>query len=193
MQRKRQCPTFCGDGSAGSDGKRGGAPDPGTCGVEAPLPMLQWHNPTAAFGQSQPRQDGEHGRTPVVHGARLPCQLFTMCGRPLGSNGRAAGFDGGAAATVASRLRSSALCRLAPLPASLRMLDGLLAVRGIVVGHGRAATRIKQRRCALRVGRAWANRTRRSLPAAGDMRRLDAGILTISGVKHWPRRAAAEE
>ncbi len=70
-------------------------------------------------------------------------------------------------------------------PPSLRMVDELLAARGIVAGHD--ATR----RWSLKFGRAFANQVRRKLPAAGDKWRLDKAVLTISGVKHCKRCSAA--
>jgi len=69
-------------------------------------------------------------------------------------------------------------------PLSLRMVDELLAARGIVVSHETV------RQWALKFGQAFANQVRRRLPAAGDKWHLDEVVLTIAGVKHWMWRAA---
>jgi len=45
------------------------------------------------------------------------------------------------------------------------------------------------RQWALKFGQSFANQIRRRLPAAGDKWHLDQVVLTISGVKHWLRRA----
>jgi len=66
---------------------------------------------------------------------------------------------------------------------SLRMVDELLASRGIMVSHETV------RQWALKFGQAFANRVRRRLPAAGDKWHLDEVVLTIAGVKHWLWRA----
>ena len=68
-------------------------------------------------------------------------------------------------------------------PLSLRMVDELLAVRGIVVSYETV------RQWALKFGQALANQIRRRLPAAGDKWHLDEVVLTIAGVKHWLWRA----
>ena len=69
------------------------------------------------------------------------------------------------------------------LPLSLRMVDELLAARGIIVSHETV------RQWALKFGQAFANQIRRRLPAAGDKWHLDEVVLTISGVRHWLWRA----
>ena len=68
-------------------------------------------------------------------------------------------------------------------PLSLRMVDELLAARGIIVSHETV------RQWALKFGQAFANQVRRRLPAAGDKWHLDEVVLTIAGVKHWLWRA----
>jgi len=68
-------------------------------------------------------------------------------------------------------------------PLSLRMVDELLATRGIVVSHEIV------RHWALKFGQAFANQIRRRLPAAGDKWHLDEVVITFSGVKHWLWRA----
>jgi len=68
-------------------------------------------------------------------------------------------------------------------PLSLRMMDELLAARGIIVSHETV------RQWALKFGQAFANQVRRRLPAAGDKWHMDEVVLTIAGVKHWLWRA----
>ncbi len=68
-------------------------------------------------------------------------------------------------------------------PLSLRMVDELLAARGIVVSHETV------RQWALKFGQSFANQIRRRLPAAGDKWHLDEVVLMIAGVKHWLWRA----
>ena len=68
-------------------------------------------------------------------------------------------------------------------PLSLRMVDELLAARGIVVSYETV------RQWALKFGQAFANQIRRRLPAAGDKWHLDEVVIMISGVKHWLWRA----
>ena len=68
-------------------------------------------------------------------------------------------------------------------PLSLRMVDELLAARGILVSHETV------RQWALKFGQEFANQIRRRLPAAGDKWHLDEVVLTIAGVKHWLWRA----
>ncbi len=52
-------------------------------------------------------------------------------------------------------------------PLSLRMVDELLAARGIIVSHETV------RQWALKFGQVFANQTRRRLPAAGDKWHMD--------------------
>ncbi len=68
-------------------------------------------------------------------------------------------------------------------PLSLRMVDELLAARGILVSHETV------RQWAMEFGQAFANQVRRRLPAAGDKWHLDEVVLTIAGAKHWLWRA----
>jgi len=68
-------------------------------------------------------------------------------------------------------------------PLSLRMVDELLATRGVIVSHETV------RHWALKFGQAFANQIRRRLPAAGDKWHMDEVVITISGVKHWLWRA----
>src|SRR3978361_1169558 len=68
-------------------------------------------------------------------------------------------------------------------PLSLRMVDELLAARGIIVSYETV------RQWALKFGQVFANQIRRRLPAAGDTWHMDEVVITISGVKHWLWRA----
>src|SRR3712207_5350870 len=68
-------------------------------------------------------------------------------------------------------------------PLSLRMVEEMLAGRGIVVSHETV------RRWALKFGQEFANRVRRRLPCPGDKWHLDEVAIRIAGVRHWPWRA----
>src|ERR687894_246594 len=68
-------------------------------------------------------------------------------------------------------------------PLSLRMVEEMLAARGIVVSHETV------RRWALKFGQDFAGRIRRRLPRAGDKWHLDEVAIKIAGVKHWLWRA----
>src|SRR5918993_2084083 len=68
-------------------------------------------------------------------------------------------------------------------PLSLRMVEEMLAARGIVVSHETV------RQWALKFGRDFANRIRRRLPQAGDKWHLDEVAIKIAGVTHWLWRA----
>jgi len=72
-------------------------------------------------------------------------------------------------------------------PLSLRMVDELLAARGIIVSHETV------RQWARKFGQVFANQIRRRLPAAGDKWHLDEVVLTIAGVKHWLWRAVDQD
>src|SRR3954463_2030749 len=72
-------------------------------------------------------------------------------------------------------------------PLSLHHVDEILAARGIVVSH----ETVQQR--ALKVGQAFAIRTRRWLPRAGDKWHLDEVAVKSAGVKHWLRRAMDQD
>ena len=64
-------------------------------------------------------------------------------------------------------------------PLSLRMVEELLAARGIIVSH----ETVRQR--ARKFGQAFANLIRRRLPSAGDKWHLDEVVIMVAGVKHW--------
>ena len=68
-------------------------------------------------------------------------------------------------------------------PLSWRMVDELLAARGIIVSHETV------RQWVLKFGQVFANQIRCRLPAAGDKEHLDEVVITIAGVKHWLWRA----
>jgi putative transposase len=68
-------------------------------------------------------------------------------------------------------------------PLSLRMVEEMLAARGILVSHETI------RQWALKFGQSFANRIRRRLPAPGDKWHLDEVVITIAGQKHWLWRA----
>src|SRR3712207_6379156 len=68
-------------------------------------------------------------------------------------------------------------------PLSLRMVEEMLAARGVVVSHETV------RRWALKFGQGFADRIRRRLPHAGDKWHLDEVAIKIAGVQHWLWRA----
>ena len=68
-------------------------------------------------------------------------------------------------------------------PLGLRMVEELLAARGIIVSHETV------RQWSLKFGQHFANQIRRRLPRVGDKWHLDEVVLKIAGVKHWLWRA----
>src|SRR6478752_3207872 len=68
-------------------------------------------------------------------------------------------------------------------PLGLRMVEEMLAARGILVSHETI------RQWALKFGQEFANRIRRRLPCAGDKWHLDEVAIKIAGVQHWLWRA----
>ena len=68
-------------------------------------------------------------------------------------------------------------------PLGLRMVEELLAARGIIVSHETV------RQWARKFGQPFANQIRRRLPRTGDKWHLDEVVLKIAGVKHWLWRA----
>ncbi len=68
-------------------------------------------------------------------------------------------------------------------PLSLRMVEEMLAARGIVVSHETV------RQWGLKFGREIASRVRRRAPRRGDKWHLDEVVLTIAGKQHWLWRA----
>jgi len=68
-------------------------------------------------------------------------------------------------------------------PPSLRMVEDLLAARGIIVSHETV-------RCwAEKFGRIYANKILRRAPQFSDKWRLDEVVIAINGKKHWLWRA----
>src|SRR6201993_666761 len=72
-------------------------------------------------------------------------------------------------------------------PLSLRMVEEMLAARGISV------TRETIRQWGLKFGPEFANRIRRRAPRRGDKWHLDEVAVTIAGKKHWLWRAVDQE
>jgi putative transposase len=63
-------------------------------------------------------------------------------------------------------------------PLGLRMVEELLAARGIIVSHETV------RQWARKFGQQFASQIRQRLPRAGDKWHLDEVVLKICGVKH---------
>jgi putative transposase len=72
-------------------------------------------------------------------------------------------------------------------PLSLRMVEEMLAARGIIVSYESV------RQWALKFGQDFANRIRRRLPATGDKWHLDEVAIKIAGKKHWLWRAVDQD
>src|SRR5215211_1353409 len=72
-------------------------------------------------------------------------------------------------------------------PLSLRMVEEMLAARGIIVSHETV------RQWALKFGQAFANQIRRQLSCAGEKWHLDEVVIKIAGVKHWLWRAVDQD
>jgi putative transposase len=64
-------------------------------------------------------------------------------------------------------------------PLSLRMVEEMLAARGISVTYETI------RQWGLKFGREFANRVRRRAPRRGDKWHLDEVVIIIAGKKHW--------
>jgi putative transposase len=71
-------------------------------------------------------------------------------------------------------------------PLSLRMVEEMLAARGIEVSHETI------RQWALKFGQGFAHQLRRRLPAPGDKWHLDEVVISIAGQKHWLWRAVGQ-
>src|ERR1700732_1560059 len=69
------------------------------------------------------------------------------------------------------------------VPLSLRMVEEMLAARGIVISHETV------RQWALKFGQTFANAICRRLPRVGDKWHLDEVVIKIAGKTHWLRRA----
>src|SRR5215216_5245787 len=72
-------------------------------------------------------------------------------------------------------------------PLSLRMVEEMLAARGILVSHETVW------QWTLKFGQGFANQIRRRLPSAGDKWHLDEVVITIAGKKHWLWRAVDQD
>src|SRR4051812_27258645 len=72
-------------------------------------------------------------------------------------------------------------------PLSLRMVEEMLAARGIDVSHETV------RQWARKFGQGFANQIRRKLPSPGDKWHLDEVCLMIRGTKHWLWRAVDQD
>src|SRR5918998_1568164 len=72
-------------------------------------------------------------------------------------------------------------------PLSLRMVEEMLAARGIIASHESV------RQWALKFGQDFANRIRGRLPAAGDKWHLDEVAVKIAGKKSWLWRAVDQD
>ena len=72
-------------------------------------------------------------------------------------------------------------------PLSLRMVEEMLAVRGIEVSHETV------RKWGLKFGREIANGIRRRRPQGGDKWHLDEMVVTIAGKKHYLWRAVDQD
>jgi len=72
-------------------------------------------------------------------------------------------------------------------PLSLRMVEEMLAARGILVSHETV------RQWARKFGQAFANQIRRKLPDPGDKWHLDEVAIKIAGQKHWLWRAVDQD
>ncbi len=66
---------------------------------------------------------------------------------------------------------------------SLRMVEEMLAARGIEVSHETV------RQWVLKFGQSSANQIRRRIPAPGDKWHFDEIVISIAGRKHWLWRA----
>src|SRR5215203_7475388 len=72
-------------------------------------------------------------------------------------------------------------------PLSLRMVEEMLAARGITVRHETV------RQWGRKFGQSFASQIRRRLPRAGDKWHLDEAEVKIAGQKHWLWRAVDQD
>ena len=70
---------------------------------------------------------------------------------------------------------------------SLRMVEEMLAARGVDVSHESV------RQWAEKFGREFSNRIRRRAPDRGDKWHLDKVVIAIHGRKHWLWRAVDQD
>ena len=72
-------------------------------------------------------------------------------------------------------------------PLSLRMVEEMLAARGISVTYETI------RQWGLKFGQLFASRIRQRAPRRGDKWHLDEVVITIAGKKHWLWRAVDQD
>src|ERR1700760_2454844 len=72
-------------------------------------------------------------------------------------------------------------------PLSLRMVEEMLAARGVSVTHETI------RQWGLKFGREFANRIRQRAPCRGDKWHLDEVVISVAGKKHWLWRAVDQD
>ena len=72
-------------------------------------------------------------------------------------------------------------------PLSFRMVEDMLAYRGIIVTHKTV------REWAEKFGRDYANTIRRRTPRLGDKWHLDEAVVTINGERHFLWRAVDQD
>jgi putative transposase len=72
-------------------------------------------------------------------------------------------------------------------PLSPRMVEEMLAARGVIVSHETV------RQWGLKFGQGFANEIRRRLPRPGDKWHLDEVEIKIAGQKHWLWRAVDQD
>jgi putative transposase len=72
-------------------------------------------------------------------------------------------------------------------PLSLRLVEEMLLERGVVVSYETV------RRWAIKFGPEYARRIKRKRPSRRDIWHLDELVITISGQKHWLRRAVDQD
>ncbi|TAT91463.1 IS6 family transposase [Rhizobium ruizarguesonis] len=72
-------------------------------------------------------------------------------------------------------------------PLSLRIVEDMLAARGIIVSYETI------RRWCRKFGAAYAKQLRRKKPSRKDIWHLDEVVISIGGRKHWPWRAVDQD
>ncbi|KAB2704416.1 IS6 family transposase [Brucella intermedia] len=72
-------------------------------------------------------------------------------------------------------------------PLSFRMVEDMLAYRGVIVTHKTV------REWAEKFGRDYANKIRRRTPRLGDKWHLDEAVVTINGERHFLWRAVDQD
>src|SRR2546421_484516 len=134
-----------------------------------PLPHRFVADDDAAGGQqllhhAQPKREAE------IQPDRVADDLG---GKPIPARARYSGYR------FPPEIISHAVWLYFRFPLGLRMVEELLAARGIIVSHETV------RQWARKFGQQFANRIRRRLPHIGDKWHLDEVVLKIAGVNHW--------